>query len=138
MSNSSNNYPNLQLIIIDDDPIIRIVHKRIFKKIDSDYTPKTFSGATDAMVYLSKNSINNSDINYLVLLDINMPGVSGWDFLDELSSKSFQERVKVVMVTSSLSKSDQQKSLSYKNVIKYIDKPMTVEDLNHIYQLVDN
>jgi CheY-like chemotaxis protein len=66
-----------------------------------------------------------SDTKHLVLLDINMPVMTGWEFLDRIQDQPVAERVKVAMVTSSVDRSDKVKAETYAQVVSFLEKPVT-------------
>jgi CheY-like chemotaxis protein len=65
-----------------------------------------------------------------VLLDINMPENNGWEFLDEVSKSQFLSPIEVIMLTSSVDKSDSVKAKSYPIVVDFLTKPLTSETLD--------
>ena len=68
-----------RIILVDDDPIIQYVHLRILKKY-SNQPLMQFENGSDALEYFE--GIGGDTPPYLVLLDINMPVMDGWEFLD--------------------------------------------------------
>jgi response regulator of citrate/malate metabolism len=111
-----------QVLIIDDDPGVLFLHKIIVKEGDLNSSPRAFIEAEKALEYIFPLDITNSKI--LIFLDINMPRINGWDFLEILIEKTKHADIKVVMVTSSLSKIEREKSKEYEVVIDYWEKPM--------------
>jgi response regulator of citrate/malate metabolism len=65
--------------------------------------------------------------DYLIFLDINFPGKSGWDFME--SYQEFQIQSKVIMLSSSIVPGDHSKALAYKSVLQYMSKPLTFDFL---------
>lgn len=111
-----------KVLIIDDDPGVLFLHKIIVKESSLTSSPNTFTDAGKALEFIY--SIDDSNTRLLIFLDINMPRINGWDFLEELADKVKKADVKVVMVTSSLSKSEREKSKEYEAVIDFWEKPM--------------
>jgi CheY-like chemotaxis protein len=66
---------------------------------------------------------------YLLLLDINMPVMSGWDFLDAIRLRSYADQVYAVIVSSSIDTGNHKKAEQYKQVIGYLEKPINVRML---------
>jgi CheY-like chemotaxis protein len=124
---------SLKVFIVDDDGVVVFLHKTSLKKSGLSINPLTFSNGKEALDYLLKHQDDEDE--YLILLDINMPIMNGWKFLDEINLKSFANRVYVVMVTSSIYKNDRDKAMSYKNVIDFLVKPLNVESSDHVKSL---
>ena len=120
-----------ELLIVDDDRIITMLHQQIVINSGLHPAPRLFYSGTDALNHIR----NNRDDRYLVLLDINMPGISGWDFLDQLYRENLTARVLVAMVTSSVDAADMERARTYDIVIEYIDKPITFRKLEDLQQL---
>lgn len=120
----------LQILIVDDDEIVVVIHKTLIRKsaLSADALP--FSNGNEALEHL--NSTKNNQDHYLIFLDINMTQMSGWQFLDAVNTKEFKDRVSVVIVTSSINKIDKVKADPYKNVICFLEKPMKKEDCDRI------
>jgi response regulator of citrate/malate metabolism len=121
----------MELLIVDDDRIISLLHHRFVIKSGLHPSPRLFYNGKDALNHIR----NHRDERFLVLLDINMPGVSGWDFLDHLFREELTARVRVVMVTSSVDSADMQRARTYDIVIEYIDKPLTFQKLEDLQKL---
>ena len=91
---------SLQLLIVDDDTTIKILHKAIVIRSNLSLTPLTFSDGKEVLDYLNESA--KEEDNYLILLDINMPVMSGWEFLKEIQTATYANRLYVIMVTSSV------------------------------------
>ncbi|MBS4040945.1 MAG: response regulator [Flavobacteriales bacterium] len=121
-----------KVLIIDDDPGVLFLHELIVTETHLSVNPTTFTNAEDALNHLLPIDVNTSRI--LIFLDINMPKVSGWDFLEILKVKIQNADIKVVMVTSSLSVSERERSKEYKIVIDYWEKPMEDIQVNKLIE----
>ena len=111
-----------KVLIIDDDPGVLFLHEIIVKESKLSLTPECYNDAQKALKYIK--SIDESGSKLLIFLDINMPKMSGWSFLDALVNTIEFMDIKVVMVTSSLSKIDREKTSDYPFVIDFWEKPM--------------
>lgn len=115
---------NTDVVIIDDDAVVLFLHKILVQRSPLSSSLHCFNNGTDAHSYLCTRTSNQP---ILVLLDINMPYMSGWDFLDKMSQNGCDENVWVAMVTSSINSSDRKKAEKYPKVIDYLEKPLSKE-----------
>lgn len=111
---------NTQIILVDDDPIILKLQVRVLTNA-LGVSPKHFLTGTDVLDYLK--SVYDEKSRFLILLDINMPGLSGWDVLNEIQKLPFHRDIKVALVTSSVDAYDKSKAAKYDSVVDFIEKP---------------
>ncbi len=123
----------LNVQIIDDDQVIIFLHKVIIKKSGLSADPAIFSNGQQALNSLLQNFQQGE--RYLIFLDINMPVMDGWQFLDEIQKLPFEKSIMVVMVTSSIDASDKIKAKVYSQVIDFIEKPLKFDACNKLIQL---
>lgn len=118
---------SLNVLLVDDDETVNYLHKIIVEESSlSNELYSAFNGE-QALTYLQKRQPGNTE-HFLILLDINMPIMNGWEFLDSIQQETFSDRVSVVMVTSSTDNADRKKAEQYKQVIEYVEKPITTSD----------
>ena len=120
--------PFLHLMIIDDDQIDQYLYKRIIKRSGVFTSTVMFSLATEALEYLRRSDRDNID---LIVLDINMPIMDGFEFL-EAATEEFGENLGssiVVMMTTSLAPRDIERAKSFSVVADILNKPLTVDIL---------
>lgn len=110
--------------LIDDDMINNVLNERLFRKFRPNIKVRSFTQAEDVLYELKDNPHHRPD---LILLDINMPGMNGWDFLDEI----IKERInlKVFMLSSSIDPKDFERAKGYSMVKDYIAKPLKEDHL---------
>ena len=113
----------LRTIIIDDDEIVTFLQKRIVTKCELDLDPYVFYDARVALDFLRTDA--DPDVDYLIMLDINMPTMSGWEFLEDLKMVHDNERCHVVMVTSSIDRKDKRDAAEDSHVVDFIEKPVS-------------
>ena len=114
--------------IIDDDPIPRFILTNRLKHHQLSETIYEFEHASELISKLRNKTI---ELPNLVFLDLNMPVLSGWDFLDIVEQESLfgKFEVEVVIVTSSIDQEDRDKAKTYPCVKHYLTKPVNIDFL---------
>ncbi|TVZ28349.1 response regulator receiver domain-containing protein [Gillisia sp. Hel_I_86] len=122
----------LKVLIIDDDDIVTLVQGKLLQNCNVAKDPLKFKRASDALEYLNSASHEN---HYLLLLDINMPMMNGWQFLEAIEEMAVKENIYVFMVTSSIDYNDKEKAKNYAKIINFIEKPITAKNCEQIKEL---
>ncbi len=76
------------------------------------------------------------DVPQMILLDINMPVMDAWDFLDKMNDVLMDAGVSVFILSSSINPEDMEKSKQYSSVLKYILKPLSLDKIGTILGLI--
>ncbi len=113
-----------KIIFVDDDKIQHMINKKNMLRIKSDLELIFFQNPFSALEWLETNNVD------LLLLDINMPEMSGWEFLDLLGEKGIQ--LPVNMLSSSMDPADIAKSKSYPMVEGFLIKPLQLEVIQEL------
>lgn len=129
-----------KIILIDDDFVYNLMNEKFLKLIGfmGDIIP--FTDANEALKLIQQPShveeFNQTKKPVLILLDLNMPKLNGWQFLDIF--ESFDDEIKkvfkVVVLTSSIDPADMEKAASYPSVEYFEVKPLKLET---IYKLIN-
>jgi CheY-like chemotaxis protein len=120
-----------RILLVDDDEISNFINERKLKgSAIADRIDVCISGMR-AMQLLQEIVSANDTAPEVILLDINMPIMDGFGFLDEFVKlpDSFISDIKVAMLTSSLEKEEIRRSYEYKNVVDFINKPLSTEKI---------
>ena len=118
--------------IIDDDPIFVYGTKRLMQLTQFCDKFLVFHNGQDAIDYLRPAILNNQKKPEIILLDLNMPVMDGWQFLDELIKIPAEVLITIYIVSSSIDPADMNKAKQYDNVTNYLIKPMNPERLKEI------
>jgi CheY-like chemotaxis protein len=121
------------ILLIDDDTIIDFLHRKLLNKAGILAPIITLYNGKTALDELSKlNTHLNENDTVLALLDVNMPVLDGWGFLEELKAlhPSLKFNLDLFMLSSSNNPDDIIKSKNYPYVIDYLNKPLSIEDIN--------
>ncbi len=118
------------VLCIDDDDEYNFLTQEAF--YDYNYTGKlTFmTSAEEALSYLAELDTFPD----IIILDINMPAMNGWDFLEQYEANGFHERFPslIFMHSSSVFDTDKERAARFNSVKGFIDKPILLEDLEKI------
>src|SRR5664279_5216024 len=102
-----------EVLIVDDDNIIVMVHRKMILKSNFHANPLSFHNGKEALDYILDNHESNK--TYCILLDINMPLMNGWEFLDAINLHKIKGRILVFMATSSVNNFDKEQAKKYQN-----------------------
>lgn len=125
-----------QVLCVDDDPITLILYKKVIDKVNYSKEVKTLINGEEALeyfAYLKTESLVTPP--ELVLLDINMPQMDGWRFLDNYLKMGYNllfNATKFIILSSSIDPNDIDKSKQYPMVIDFISKPITKDILSNL------
>ena len=122
----------LRFVLVDDDPINNLICRKKLLKKRPDLEIKEFLIARQALEYFLQSPTPHTD---LLLLDINMPDMDAWSFLEELAKNKID--VPVVIITSSIDEDDLDSAKPYKAIKSYIIKPLTDDKVRTIIALLD-
>jgi CheY-like chemotaxis protein len=117
--------------VIDDDPIYQIIVNKIIKKSELFLSVSSFKNGKDAIDALKRVLENNEALPNIILLDLNMPIMDGWEFMDEMVGLKSQnaKTIRVYIVSSSIAIEDKNKAKNYPEIIAYLSKPVDNNDL---------
>ncbi|MFM2368337.1 MAG: hypothetical protein RL619_637 [Bacteroidota bacterium] len=117
--------------VIDDDIIYQIIVNKIIKKSEMFSAISKFKNGKDAIDDLQKSLENTELLPDIILLDINMPIMDGWEFMDEMGllKSQINKQINIYIVSSSIAIEDKNKSKTYPDILGYLSKPITTEDL---------
>lgn len=123
---------NKTILIVDDDPIVRMIIQKMIHNMDSSVNCHQCDNGEVALSVLETLRETIDDI--VVLLDINMPVLNGWGFLDNLKKINLNSFTKfqLYIVTSSTDESDMLKAQSYPVIKKFYQKPLSKQDIEEI------
>ncbi len=120
--------------IIDDDPIFIYGIKRIMNEIDFCDEIIVYANGESALNELGSLAQEGKKLPDVILLDLNMPVMDGWVFLDDFVKipNHNQDHLSFYILSSSIHPGDIEKAKNYPIVNKFISKPVTISDLKHI------
>lgn len=130
----------MQILLVDDDDATNFYHRKIINRMQENNIIYEVNNGKEAIAFVEKN-IKSTDNNeksdsILILLDINMPLINGWEFLDYFQNKepSFQKKCLILILTTSLNPDDEKKAATYSSVKGYLKKPLNLYELQELIQ----
>lgn len=117
---------NYHFLVIDDDPAMLTLHEIIARMNPKIISCHTSAHPEEAIPYLADCLLGLYPMPDLLLLDLNMPVMDGWEVLDALRQHP-EIPIRVAVLSSSVDPEDQTRASQYPNVIGYLTKPLDHE-----------
>jgi len=121
-----------QAWVVDDDPIFIFGISKFIKAEDFCDEFLVFSNGQEAFDHLKQIIVQKETIPEVILLDLNMPIMDGWQFLDELTKLNLEKQTNIYVLSSSIDPEDVKKVKKHPIVNNYIIKPIRREHLKQI------
>jgi CheY-like chemotaxis protein len=120
-----------RILVVDDSEIGNFLVKLTIEVSKINCESVFIKDAQEALDYFEQKN----DLPDLIFLDINMPGLDGWDFLEEYKKKGFDKEfpdIKIFMLSTSMYSQDKERSNTFQFVQDYLEKPLKAEKLLEI------
>lgn len=119
------------LTIVDDDDIFVFLTTKIIEQTNLVDLIKGFGNGLDAINFLKENKNNVDALPDIILLDLNMPIMNGWQFLEEYNklNPTIGKKITIYICSSSISPDDITRAKTISEVSDYIIKPITKDKL---------
>ena len=130
--------PNYKrVMVVDDAPIDRMIAQKVMTRQGFAEQVVAAESAMDALQYLKSHEEEPDSLPSLIFLDINMPEMSGFDFLDAYNNlpDTIKRKCIIVMLSSSLHPEDKERALSSPYVFKFLSKPISPDKLKELESL---
>jgi CheY-like chemotaxis protein len=123
------------VILVDDDYITNFLHEKLIRKLNISDNIIVKNNGKEALTYLEEFVKKERASPCIVMLDLNMPVVDGFEFIRQFKKKLVENNIKIVIVTTSLSERDIQKVREFGD-FTYLNKPLTSEKLQFMLEKI--
>lgn len=122
--------------LIDDDEVFQFITQKTIKKISPNIDVRHFSDGEKGIDYIKAHAYEPNYLPDVVLLDINMPYMDGWDFLEEFKNieNEINKKITIYLLTSSDNSEDVEKARKISQISGYIVKPLTQGKLKQLLE----
>ncbi len=127
----------MNVLLVDDDSTFRFIFRKQVEKQNGLEIMHESEHGLAALEYLKSAISESKELPDVIILDINMPIMDGWMFLDDYSkwSKEAGIDIPVCMLSSTINQMDFDKSKTYSSVIDFFSKPFSSEHINRLLSL---
>lgn len=124
-------------VLIDDSDIDLFIQKRFLEVYQFSRKLTSYRSAEEALEKL--NSAREQPAPDVIFLDLNMPNVDGFGFLEGFKAlpNEIRHKSKIVVLTSSNSQKDRAQAFTYENVVHFVTKPLKQSDIEDLKKLVE-
>ena len=129
----------MRVCVIDDDDIYQFLLKKELKHTNLVDRITVFTDGQKAMRYFLENKQSEDDLPDVIFLDVNMPIMNGWQFLEEFKmlKPKLKKKITIYLVSSSFDDRDISRSKEYTEVTDYIIKPVKRANLITVLKEID-
>ncbi|ESU26213.1 hypothetical protein FLJC2902T_26930 [Flavobacterium limnosediminis JC2902] len=123
-----------RFIVIDDEPLNNFICKHQIARVFPDANVITFTEPETGLKYITNNLSEPFSGKTILFLDINMPTMSGWEFMAEFEKTSTvsKQQLVIYILSSSVNPEDLANSQANPNIKDFIEKPLTIEVLESL------
>ncbi|QMU27806.1 response regulator [Adhaeribacter radiodurans] len=123
----------LNVLLIDDDATTNFLHKRTLDRTQLTRNIQIAETVQEALNLLKSPGRAEQEKPELIFLDLNLPGLTGWDFIDEYKKiESGSNPPIIIILSASVNYDDEKKANGIAEVAEFRSKPLTIEMLNEI------
>jgi len=122
----------MKVMLVDDDPIFTFLFQKLLEQYpDVDLEFENFPDGYNAVEFFRENKNNKISYPEVLFIDINMPLMNGWELIKAINEENLfgNEKVKMYIISSSISKADFNNSKQQINSIEYLTKPISHQQL---------
>jgi CheY-like chemotaxis protein len=125
-------YKNGSSWLVDDDPIFVFALSKMLKRLEIFSDVTTFENGKAALEAIEQNPAQLPDV---IFLDLNMPIMDGWQFLEMIEQSNVIEKLEILVLSSTVDPNDIDRLNNHVKIKTFVSKPVTLDKLRHIFGL---
>lgn len=131
-------YPKY-ILIVDDDPVFRLIETKLLEKSYKNLQVGIAENGFEAITLLKQAVKEKQRVPDLILLDIGMPVMSGWEFMEEFIKIPAEavQGIQIYVVSSSADQEDKNRRYLYPQIKAYITKPLSMATVKGIFEQLE-
>lgn len=124
------------VLLLDDDELNNMINRKLFSKITSIEKLEIIENPANALTFIDKFHLEHNKLPEYIITDINMPGMSGFEFIETLAKKYplLYKTVKIVFMSASINKKDLAILKKFENV-DYFEKPFNTKKIETVFNI---
>lgn len=126
------NQKQLNILLVDDDPINNRIVEQMVKRFGDGVNFAAVTDGLKGLDYLSESLSRKLPYPDLVFLDLQMPFLNGWEFLDVFERINYQRQLAVYILSSSTDAADLAKAKEYKCLKGFLHKPLSATKITEV------
>lgn len=121
----------MNIMVVDDDSTFIFIFKKQIDRVGDINLVNESSNGSEALAFLNSALRQRQNVPDIVILDLNMPIMNGWTFLDEYSKLCEKEKIEipVCILSSTINQADFDKANTYQSVKSFFSKPITMDQI---------
>lgn len=125
------------IYIVDDDKIYHYTSKVLINRLDPNSVINHYYDGKSSLEALNKALTEGEQTPEIILLDINMPDVNGWEFIEAYKNikHNLRQIPEIYVVSSSIDPNDMKKAKSIPEITAYLTKPLSMETIANLLKL---
>ncbi len=124
----------LKVLLVDDNDVTQFISQKTMEFSEATLNVVCCKNGIEALEFIAENISHKEKLPDLILLDLTMPLMDGWDFLEQyaLLKRKIKKHIAVCILTSSINLDDMTRLKNDPSILDYIVKPMTIEKFTEI------